>query len=76
MVAKRQIITTAISPNIYRLLSDLLPAVEDEALLEAAKTERQVFITKLTKCWSDCAGVVVVEQNDPVSATRLDWSPF
>ena len=66
-----QIITTIISPQIYRLLSDMLPPVVDETISAQTKADRQVFISRLTKCWSDCAGVVVIEQNSPVGRARL-----
>lgn len=61
-----QIILNVICPRIYRLLSDMLPAVMDEISIEA-QGERQVFINKLTKCWSDLAGIVVIEHQLAVS---------
>ncbi|OCF44378.1 hypothetical protein I317_01823 [Kwoniella heveanensis CBS 569] len=67
------IIENVISPKIYRLLSDMLPPVRDEEEEAADKEhqlDRQVFISKLTKCWSDCAAVLVVEHQ------KLDWSTF
>ncbi|WRT67980.1 uncharacterized protein IL334_004955 [Kwoniella shivajii] len=65
------IIENVISPKIYRLLSDMLPPVsEDEPSKQDHSADRQVFISKLTKCWSDCASVLVVEHQ------RLDWSTF
>jgi len=45
----------------------MLPPIEDETLSEKNRAERQLFIGKLTKCWSDCVGVIVVEQNSEVS---------
>ncbi|KAL1413138.1 hypothetical protein Q8F55_000887 [Vanrija albida] len=68
-----QIILNVICPRIYRLLSDMLPAVMDEAPADAQDerhVERQVFINKLTKCWSDLAGIVVVEHQ------LTDWSSY
>ena len=61
------IINSVISPQIYRLLSDMLTAMEEETLSWQEKEQRQLFISKLTKCWSDCAGVIVVEGNSVVS---------
>ena len=50
----------------------MLPAVEEDLTISSeARAEKQVFIGKLTKCWSDCAGVVVVEQNSAVSFSRI-----
>ncbi|KAL7420749.1 hypothetical protein Q5752_004701 [Cryptotrichosporon argae] len=65
-----KIIMDLISPKIYRLLSDMLPAVDDEARTAEQAAEREAFIGKLTTCWSDCAGVVVVEHR------LMDWSSF
>lgn len=62
-----QIINQIISPKIYKLLSGMLPQVVDPTMSEKESADRQVFIGRLTKCWSDCAGVVVVEQNSLVS---------
>ncbi|WVF69022.1 hypothetical protein IAT40_003796 [Kwoniella sp. CBS 6097] len=65
------IIEKVISPKIYRLLSDMLPPVPDEDVADKDhELDRQVFISKLTKCWSDCAAVLVVEHQ------KLDWSTF
>jgi hypothetical protein len=58
-----QIIKDVICPNIYRLLSDMLPASGDGE----ESNDRQAFVSKLTKCWSDCAGVVVVDHRLLVS---------
>ncbi|WWC70969.1 uncharacterized protein I206_104922 [Kwoniella pini CBS 10737] len=65
------IIENVISPKIYRLLSDMLPPVpDDEAGKRDKDMDRQPFISRLTKCWSDCAAVLVVEHQ------KLDWSTF
>ncbi|WWC62804.1 uncharacterized protein I303_105402 [Kwoniella dejecticola CBS 10117] len=65
------IIENVISPKIYRLLSDMLPPVsEHEDGKKDKQMDRQLFISKLTKCWSDCAAVLVVEHQ------KLDWSTF
>lgn len=58
-----QIIDHVISPRIYRLLSDMFPPVPSEAAAGsvAPGEEKQLFITKLTKCWSDCAAILVIE---------------
>ena len=50
----------------------MLPAVADETMSDKEKLDRQAFLDKLTECWSDCAGVVVVEQNSPVSHSEVD----
>ncbi|KIR32249.1 hypothetical protein I352_05483 [Cryptococcus deuterogattii MMRL2647] len=67
-----EIIDHVISPRIYRLLSDMLPPVPSEAAASsiAPGEEKQLFITKLTKCWSDCAAILVIEHQ------RLDWTTF
>lgn len=39
----------------------MLPGVEVISESDDLRIERQVFIGKLTKCWSDCAAVAVVE---------------
>ncbi|WWD18663.1 hypothetical protein CI109_103116 [Kwoniella shandongensis] len=66
-----EIIESVISPKIYRLLSDMLPPVtEDDDSDMSHEVDRQMFISKLTKCWSDCASVLVVEHQ------KLDWSTF
>ncbi|KAK4689696.1 hypothetical protein P7C73_g409, partial [Tremellales sp. Uapishka_1] len=61
------LVLTVICPNIYRLLSDMLPSTSEA---RDFKAEKQIFISRLTKCWSDCAGVVVVEHQ------LLDWSSY
>ncbi|WVW84898.1 hypothetical protein I302_106934 [Kwoniella bestiolae CBS 10118] len=65
-----RIIEEVISPKIYRLLSDMLPPVPDDDTGKEHDADRQIFISKLTKCWSDCAAVLVVEHQ------KLDWSTF
>lgn len=59
----KQIIDHVISPRIYRLLSDMLPPIPSEgaAGLTGPEEEKQLFINRLTKCWSDCAAVLVIE---------------
>ena len=64
------IVRDTINPKIYRLLNDMLPPVLDETEAAATRTDRQVLVSKLTKCWSDCAAVVVVEHR------LLDWSSY
>lgn len=73
-----EIIEKDISPRIYRILSDLLPAEVDGPSVTLGKEgERDVFVAKLTKCWSDCAAVVVVEHHKLVRARtrRARWTP-
>ncbi|WWC88639.1 uncharacterized protein L201_003552 [Kwoniella dendrophila CBS 6074] len=66
-----KIIANVISPKIYRLLSDMLPpGPEDNTATKENQADRQIFISKLTKCWSDCAAVLVVEHQ------RSEWSVF
>ncbi|WVQ65568.1 uncharacterized protein L199_003745 [Kwoniella botswanensis] len=65
-----RIIEEVISPKIYRLLSDMLPPVPDDDARTEHDADQQIFISKLTKCWSDCASVLVVEHQ------QLDWSTF
>ncbi|ODN73953.1 hypothetical protein L202_07454 [Cryptococcus amylolentus CBS 6039] len=65
-----EIIENVISPKIYQLLSDMLPFVVDGEIDKHWPEERQLFIGKLTKCWSDCAAVLVVEH------VKLDWNTF
>ncbi|ORY30560.1 Mus7/MMS22 family-domain-containing protein [Naematelia encephala] len=65
------IVNTVISPKIYRLLSDMLPGTIDETMSAKSKSERQAFINNITKCWSDCAGVLVVERDSPDG-----WTPY
>lgn len=84
--ADEKTVNNVISPRIYRLLSDMFPLVEDMTLSEDARDQRSAFINKLTKCWSDCAGVVVVELNYPVNGTiavrittlmiQEGWTPY
>lgn len=64
-----KIILDVICPRIYRLLSDMLPPVEEHQE-PAERAERLVFINKLTKCWSDCAGIVVIEHQ------LMEWSAY
>lgn len=53
----------------------MLPAVEDKIFSVEVTSERQAFIGKLTKCWSDCAGVVAIEQASTVRTIRPPvWS--
>lgn len=65
-----QIILNVICPKIYRLLSDMLPPVLDSVTDGDERTDRQVLINKLTKCWSDCAAIVVVEHH------LQEWSTY
>lgn len=65
-----QIILDTICPKIYRLLSDMLPPVLDETAELQAQTDRNILVNKLTKCWSDCAGIVVVEHRLKVCTTN------
>ena len=51
----------------------MLPAVEEKTPSPEASIERRDFISKLTKCWSDCASVVVIEQTSSVSKSS-EWS--
>jgi len=60
--------------------------VDDGTLSIEVMSERQIFIGKLTKCWSDCASVLVIEQRSPVSLLSFlvdhcrysqdGWTPF
>ena len=61
----------------------MLPPIDDDTLSEDHRAERQVFIGRLTRCWSDCVGVIVVEQNaivSELSRVRSDhqdgWTPY
>ncbi|ORX37221.1 Mus7/MMS22 family-domain-containing protein [Kockovaella imperatae] len=65
------IISNVISPQIYRLLSDMLPAVEEDTPSVNDLQRRQSFIGKLTQCWVDCAQVLVVEHH-----AADGWTPF
>ncbi|WVN90543.1 uncharacterized protein L203_105782 [Cryptococcus depauperatus CBS 7841] len=66
-----KIIENIISPRIYRLLSDMLsPMSEDDLSKRTHEEKRSSFISRLTKCWSDMAAVLVVEHQ------KLDWSTF
>jgi hypothetical protein len=70
-----------ICPRIYRLLSDMLPAVSDSVTMSE---EKATFVAKLTKCFSDCAAVLVIDHRKTVSehivvlnsADLKDWLTF
>lgn len=63
-----RIIMDVICPKINRLLSDMLPTDAGDETERERERERLVLVGKLTKCWSDCAGIVVVEHGIAVSA--------
>lgn len=64
-----EVILSVICPKIYHLLTHMLPpAAEDVS--DGDRAERQILISKLTKCWSDCAAIVVVEHR------LTDWSSY
>lgn len=67
-----RIIMDVICPKIYRLLSDMLPTDADDETERERERERLVLVGKLTKCWSDCAGIVVVEHGIAVSKSSVD----
>jgi len=60
----RQVLEDVICPRIYRLLSDMLPAVSDSVTMSE---EKGTFVAKLTKCFSDCAAVLVIDHRKTVS---------
>ena len=80
-VADEQVLEDVICPRIYRLLSDMLPAVSDSVTMSE---EKATFVAKLTKCFSDCAAVLVIDHRKTVSWVNLvldsadlqDWSTF
>jgi hypothetical protein len=59
-----QVLENVICPRIYRLLSDMLPAVAEGPAMSEDKVE---FVAKLTKCFSDCAGILVIDHRRLVS---------
>ena len=60
-----------ICPRIFKLLSDMSPAVPEEAASTGTNDEeRQRFLVKLSKCYSDCAAVLVIEHRKLVSLLR------
>lgn len=63
-----RIIMDVICPKIYRLLSDMLATDAGDETERERERERLVLVGKLTKCWSDCAGIVVVEHGMAVSS--------
>lgn len=58
-----------ICPRIYRLLSDMLPAVSNSVIMSE---EKATFVAKLTKCFSDCAAVLVIDHRKTVSGHIVD----
>jgi hypothetical protein len=61
-----KLLETIISPSIYHLVSTLLTTTGD--LSPTRKPDLQAFLRQLTKCWVDCASVVVVEHSLHVSS--------
>jgi hypothetical protein len=63
-----QIVLHKISPGIYSLLSNTFSGSEVGSLDAHDRADRQVYISRLTKCWADCACVVVVDHR-----LRVSW---
>lgn len=55
----RQILESVVCPRIYRLLSDMLPAVSEDTVVESE--DEAAFMARLTKCFADCAAILVVD---------------
>jgi hypothetical protein len=67
--ANWQVLEEVICPRIYRLLSDMLPAVSEAVTMSVDKV---TFIARLTKCFSDCAAILVIDHRRLVSpASRI-----
>lgn len=62
---RMQILENVICPRIYRLLSDMLPAVTDADATVSDDT--QAFVAELTRCFSDCAAILVIDHRRLVS---------
>lgn len=69
-----QIIINHISPGIYQLLSNTFSGndlLESDAV-DVADT--QSWISKLAKCWADCASVLVVDHHRRVRSNTRSTS--
>ncbi|GHJ84584.1 hypothetical protein NliqN6_0986 [Naganishia liquefaciens] len=62
------IIATHISPGIYELLSNTFSSTDQVEADSIDVVDTQSWISKLTKCWADCASVLVVDHH------LRDWS--
>lgn len=65
-----QVLESVICPRIYRLLSDMLPAPTSDDVV-APSEDKIAFVAKLTKCFSDCAAILVIDHRRLVSLVRL-----
>lgn len=62
-----QIVRDKISPAIYSLLSNIFSSEVPVILDDQDRADRQIYISRLTKCWADCASVVVIDHGPAVS---------
>ncbi|KAJ9104613.1 hypothetical protein QFC21_002111 [Naganishia friedmannii] len=65
-----EIIANHISPGIYELLSNTFTSNEGPEADPIDIADRQTWISKLSKCWADCASVLVVDHH------LRDWAFF
>lgn len=65
--ASLQIIADSVSPGIYALLSNTMSTSWQQRSSDQHQAERQLYISALTRCWAECASVLVVDHHLRVS---------
>ena len=65
-----QIIADSISPGIYALLSNTMTGSWQQQSSVQNQADRQLYISALTRCWAECASVLVVDHHLRVSRSR------
>lgn len=66
-----QIIIDHISPGIYKLLSNTFSGGDLLQTDAVDVADTQSWISKLAKCWADCASVLVVDHHRRVRCDRI-----
>ncbi len=73
-----KVLVIDISPGLYGLLSNTFSGgdVDSTSLANLdthEQADRQTYISKLTKCWADCASVLVVDHKEREWSTYLGY---
>lgn len=65
-----RIIRDRVSPGLYEMLSNTLSNKAVVPLASIGRRDQAAYVAKLTKCWADCAVILVVDHH------LRDWSTY